>query len=385
MDRQLIDDEFSDISDVIFFNVASVVIPPKSVQSAYFGFMKNYIETCGKTVLQDVWKIVDSARENIAWLINSDSSEIAFVKNTTEGIGIIKSGYPFKPGENLIVVDQEHPANLYAWINLQNKGVKLKIVGSDGFDINIRDIQNAIDRNTKAISISAVQFASGVYSDLEKLGRICEDRGLLFVVDGIQAVGRLNIDVRKMKIDYMACGGHKGLLGTLGVGFVYCRESVAKKIVPPYACYQSVKSDPESPMTPKNLSRLDWHENARRFEAGNLNYAGIAAINEGVKLINRLGIAAIEEYVLGLQDVLCNGIKDLSFDLRTPLDREKRSGIICIGYPKRIEPVLKQILEKHKIFVTYRDSYIRISIDFYNTEHQINKVVKALHEAAQLV
>lgn len=385
LDRQLIDHEFSDISDVIFLNVASVVIPPKSVQSAYIGFLTNYIETCSKTVLEDAWKIVDSARQNVARLINSDASEIAFVKNTTEGIGIMASGYPFEPGENVIVVDQEHPANLYAWVNLQNKGVKLKIVGSDRFDINIRDIQNAIDQHTRAISISAVQFASGVYSDLEKLGGICEDSGLLFVVDGIQALGRLNIDVRKMKIDYMACGGHKGLLATLGAGFVYCRESVARKIVPPYACYQSITSNAESPTTARNLSKLDWYENARRFEAGNLNYAGIAAINEGVKLINGLGIAAIEKYILELQDLLCDGIKDLPFALRTPLDREKRSGIICIGYPKRIEPLLKNILDKYKILVTYRDSYIRISINFYNTKHQVHQVVKALHEAAQLV
>ena len=161
LDRQLIDDEFSDISDVIFLNVASVVIPPKSVQSAYFGFMKNYVETCGKTVIQDAWEIVDFARENIARLINSESSEIAFVKNTTEGIGIIKSGYPFKPGENLIVVDQEHPANLYAWINLQNKGIKLNIVGSDGFDINIRDIQNGSFRCFK--TEIGVRLADGYF------------------------------------------------------------------------------------------------------------------------------------------------------------------------------------------------------------------------------
>ena len=85
--------------------------------------MKKYIGTCGKTVLRDAWDIVDSTRENIARLINADVSEIAFVKNTTEGIGIIANGYPFKPDENVIVVDQEHPANLFAWINLQNKGV----------------------------------------------------------------------------------------------------------------------------------------------------------------------------------------------------------------------------------------------------------------------
>jgi selenocysteine lyase/cysteine desulfurase len=385
LDRQLIDHEFADIKDVIFLNVSSVVIPPKSVQDAYFGFMKKYIENCGNTVLRDAWKIVDFTRENIARLINSDVSEIAFVKNTTEGIGIIANGYPFKPDENVIVVDQEHPANLFAWINLQNKGNKIKVVETSDFDIDIKDIEGRIDQHTRAISISAVQYATGVYTDMEKLGRICKDNGLLFIVDGIQAIGRLNIDVRKMNIDYLACGGHKGLLGTLGAGFVFCSESLVKHMIPPYACYQSTKTELKPPTTATNFATLDWHQNARRFEAGNPNYAGIAAINEGVKLINKLGIESIEEYILELHDILCDRIKDLPLDLRTPLGREKRSGIICLGYPKQIESRMKEIFDKYRIYVTFRDSYIRISIDFYNTKKQILEVVKALYEAVEIL
>lgn len=384
LDRQLIDHEFADIKDVIFLNVSSVVIPPKRVQDAYFGFMKKYIKTCGNTVLEDAWDIVDSARRNIAQLIHSDLSEIAFVKNTTEGIGIIANGYTFKSDENVIVVDQEHPANLFAWLNLQSKGIKVKIVKTHDFDISIKDIEDNIDQHTRAISISAVQYATGVYTDIEKLGRICKDNGILFVVDGIQAIGRLNIDVKKMNIDYLACGGHKGLLGTLGAGFVYCSESFIKNVTPTYACYQSTKTDLESSTMATDFKSLDWHQDARRLESGNLNYAGIAAINEGVKLINKLGIESIEEYILELQDLFCERIKDLPFDLRTPLESKKCSGIICLGYQKQFESRLKEVFDKHSIYVTFRDSYIRISIDFYNTQQQILEVVKALKEAIEI-
>ena len=382
LDRQLIDHEFADIKDVIFLNVSSVVIPPKRVQEAYFGFMKKYVETAGKTVLRDAWDIVESARRNIAQLIHSDASEIAFVKNTTEGIGIIASGYPFMPDENVIVVDQEHPANLFAWLNLRNKGVEVKIVKTRDFDIRIKDIEDHIDQHTRAISISAVQYATGVYTDLEKLGRICRDNGLLLVVDGIQAVGRLDIDVKKMNIDYLACGGHKGLLGTLGAGFVYCSASLVKDVIPPYACYQSTKTDLKSSATASNLASLDWHQDARRFESGNPNYAGIAAMNAGAKFINELGIESIQEYILELQDLFCERIKDLPYDLRTPLESKKRSGIICLGYQKQIESRIKEIFEKNSIYATFRDSYIRISIDFYNTQQLILELVKALQEVS---
>ena len=87
---------------------------------------------------------------------------------------------------------------------------------------------------------------------------------------------------------------------------------------------------------------------------------------------------------MGLQDILCERIKDLPFEFRTPLEGKKRSGIICLGYPKQIESRLKEFFDKYSIYVAFRDSYIRISIDFYNTKRQILKVIEALQEAVEL-
>lgn len=385
LDRKLIDHEFSDIKDVIFLNVASVVIPPKSVQDAYFGLTKQYIKTFGKNVVPNAWEMVSSARENVAKLINAEPSEIAFVKNTTEGIGIIANGLPFKQGDNVITVDQEHTANLYAWINLQKKGVELRVVKSRDNNIFIEDIVDKIDKNTKAIAIAAVQFTTGVYIDLVRLGNICKKNNIIFIVDGIQAVGRLSIDVKEMNINYLGCAGNKGLLATPGAGFVYCDSAIIKDVTPVYACYQSVVNHVEPPAITTDFSKVEWHDNARRLESGNLNYAGIAAINAGVQLINRLGIKEIEKYVLELEDVLIERMKQLPFEFRTPFDKEKRSGILCIYYPQHIETELQNILEKYKIFTTARGGYIRLAIDFYNTKEQMTKVAEAFEEAAKLI
>jgi len=337
LDRKLINYEFSNIKDVIFLNVASVVIPPRCVQNAYFDFTKRYIKTFGKNIIPEAWEMIRHTRESVAKLINAEPSEIAFIKNTTEGIGIIANGLSYKPGSNVIIVDQEHPANLYTWINLQKQGVQLRVVKSRNNDIFIKDILDKIDENTRAITISAVQFSTGVYTDLVKLGNICRENNIIFIVDGIQAIGRMNIDVKKMNINYLACGGNKGLLATLGAGFVYCNSGIIGEVTPVYACYQSVKNYTKPPAVTTDFSKVQWHDNARRLESGNLNYAGIAAINAGVQLINKIGIKEIESYIIELENVLIERIKHLWFEFRTPNDKEKHSGILCIYYPQNLE------------------------------------------------
>ncbi|MCY6370867.1 aminotransferase class V-fold PLP-dependent enzyme [Clostridium ganghwense] len=385
LNRELIDYEFSNIKDIIFLNISSVVVPPKCVQDAYFNFMKQYVETYSKTAVSDGWKIVNSARKNVAKLINAKPLEIAFVKNTSEGMGIIANGLALKPGDNIIVFDQEFPANLYAWINLQSKGVELSVVRSKEDKIVIDDIVDVIDRNTKVIAISAVQFTTGFYIELMKLGEICKANNIIFVVDGIQAVGRLNIDVKEMNISYLVCGGYKGLLSTFGAGFVFCDSAIINDITPLSANHQSVINCDNTFKMPKDFSKIEWHEDSRRLEAGNLDFAGIAAIDAGVKLINELGIREIEKHVLQLQQELIQNISHLPIKFKTPLEKENYSGILSIYYPRIIEKEVKEIIEKYKIVATVKDNYIRIGVNFYNTKEQMIKVAEAFDEAANII
>ena len=188
-----------------------------------------------------------------------------------------------------------------------------------------------------------------------------------------------------MNINYLACGGNKGLLATLGAGFVYCDSAIIDDVTPVYACYQSVVNYVKPPALTNDFSKVEWYDNARRLESGNLNYAGIAAINAGAQLINKLGIKEIESYIIEMEDVLVEKIKHLGFEFRTPYDKEKRSGILCIYYPQHLENELKDILDKYDIFATNRGGYIRLSIDFYNTKEQMIKVSEAFEELSKLI
>lgn len=382
-DQYWLKEEFKDLNNVIFLNVSYAAVPPRSVQEAYFGFTKDCIRTYGDDILSRAQKIIDNTRNDMAHLIGADSSEIAFVKNTAEGIGIIASGYSFKPGDNVVVPDIEHASNLYAWVNLQRKGIDLRIVPCSDDEIDIRDIINKCDSRTKAIAISAVQFSTGFYVDLYELGQYCKKQGILLVVDGIQAVGRLNINVQDMNIDYLACGGNKGLLSTFGAGFVYCSKRIVESIYPPYASYQSVDIDWKDPTVASDYSKLNWYKDARRLESGNLNYAGIAALQAGVELLNKLGVNNIESHILNLEDLFREAISVLPLNIKNP-PKKNRSGVIFVQFPKGAENKVKDILRQYQIHATVRDGYIRLGINFYNTKDQMMFVVEAMKQISML-
>lgn len=385
LEIDLIRKEFSDLKDSIFLNVSSVVIPPKSVQVAYTGYMQKYVDSLGATVVSDSWDMVNNSRKDVAELINSYPKEIAFVKNTAEGIGIIANGYPFEPGDNIIVPDLEHSSNLFSWIKLQDKEVELRTVPSRHGNFTNIDIYSLMDSRTKAVAISAVQFTTGFYTDLFKLGEHCRKHNVLLIVDAIQAIGRLHLDVRKMNISYLACGGNKGLLATLGVGFVYCSQDIITKIIPPYASYQSVKNAVKPPAITTDFSKVDWHDDARRLESGNLNYAGISAIQAGVRLINKVKIQRIEPYVINLEKILRERTNHLPLKIWTPENERNYSGIVCIYYPIEKEETVISILESYQIYATMRGGYIRLGIHFYNTKEQMYAVAEALEEISNLI
>ena len=287
LNEKLIEQEYGFLKGVVFLNVSSVVMPPVRVQKAYGNFMADYVKAFGEDIVTKAWDIVNDTRPKIAKLINAkDPHEIAFVKNTSEGISIIANGFPFQKGDNVVIADQEHQSNLFPWINVhERKGIELKIVKSIDREIRTEDMLALIDEHTKVLAVSSAQFSTGYFADLKVLGEECKKRNIVFVVDGIQALGRLKIDVQDMNIDWLAAGSNKGLLGTLGAGFVYCSDRIVKDIIPSYAGYQSVVSHVEPPSITTNFDHLEWYPHARRFESGNLSYNCILAISKGVDLV----------------------------------------------------------------------------------------------------
>src|SRR5262249_9660170 len=146
----------------------------------------------------------------------ADPLDIAFVKNTSEGIGIAAEGFPWQVGDNIITAAEEYPANIYPWLNLKSRGVEVRFVETRDRRLWIDDFKSLMDSRTRLLSVSSVEFASGFRNDLVALGELCRQRGILFFVDAIQSLGILPLDVRQTPIDFLAADGHKWLLGPEG-------------------------------------------------------------------------------------------------------------------------------------------------------------------------
>src|SRR5258708_994589 len=167
---------------------------------------------------------VEDVRQDFGRLLNADPLDIAFIKNTSEGIGFVAEGYPWRHGDNLITAAEEYPSNVYPWMNLAGRGVEVRFVPSRGARISVDDLRERIDGRTRLVSLSFVEFSSGFRNDLDAIGNLCRERGVHFFVDAIQGLGVLPLDVQRTPIDFLSADGHKWLLGPQGAGIFYVRR-----------------------------------------------------------------------------------------------------------------------------------------------------------------
>lgn len=384
LDQALLAREFPFLAGEVFLNSSYITVPPVRTQRAYAKFMEDLVASYADDFLRIASVTTEQARRRIADLIGAHPEEIAFVKNTTEGIGIFAQGLDYRPGDNVVTIDQEHSANLFAWIKLQRQGVGLRVVQSRANAVQLADIASQMDAHTRAVAVSAVEFSTGFAVELEALGALCAERGALLVVDGIQALGRMEIDVERMNIAYLASGGNKGLFGILGAGFAYCRLDVIKRLTPPYASYQSTVNEHKPPAVTTDFSQLYWRDDAGRLESGNLNHAGIAALGAGVSLVLELGVTEIQRHILSLEKDLRRRLDGIGLRVVTAGGEQNRSGVVCVYYPQQKEDEVAALLRRRHIHTTMRGGYIRMSLHAFNTETDVEQAAEALWEIARL-
>jgi len=313
----------------------------------------------------------ERVRRLVARLIGAQPEEIAFTKNTSEGISLVAHGIPWSPGDNLIITDQEFPSNVYPWISLEEIGVNVKIINSRDGRILPEDIDAHIDKRTRLVSISSVQYLNGFRADLEAIGNICRERGVLFCVDAIQSLGAYPLDVRKSGIDFLAADGHKWLLAPEGTGIFFCRRNQIETLRPISVGWKSV-------IQSQNFDRIDLtlKPDASRFECGSLNIMGIFALGAALDLIFEIGIEAISKQITSHSELIRKELQKRKIPILSPSTKKERSGIVSfrVQEPHSIHRKLK--LEK--IITSVRADAIRLSPHCYNTREEIQTFFSAL-------
>lgn len=323
------------------------------------------------------YRAAERVRQAAAKLINADAGEVTFVKNTCEGINYVANGVQWITGDNIVSCTMEFPANVYPWLRLEQRGVSLKRVAEDKGRVPFDRLAAAIDNRTRLVTISAVQWSNGFRIDLTRLGELCKAKGVLLFVDAIQALGVHPIDVRGMNIDFLSCGGHKWLTAPEGTGIFYCARELIGHIKPSELGYMCMKQGYDQEVA--GFSDDDLHGDARRFDSGVYNLAGICALGASIDLLLEIGVEQVQVRIKHLTDILVEGARARGWSVCSPRTATEWSGIVALGSDKHdIDALRKHLRNEFKIIVTNRLGRLRASPHFYNSPEEIEQLVDAL-------
>lgn len=320
---------------------------------------------------QEWFKTLEEARANFAKMINADADEIAFTKNTSEGLNIAANGIPLKEGDTVLLNQNEHPNNIYCWLNLERKGVKVKWIPTKEGTITVENIKKIMDDTVKVVSFSSVTYAPGNRNDVKSIVDFCKERDIYTVVDAVQSVGTLDVNVKELGMDILCTSGHKALLCPHGVGVIYVSKRVLNDIYPVYVARAGMGMAAQIEHD-KIEYKLDKSDSAKKFEIGNYNYLGITVFNEALKYLLCLGMENVESRILEVYSYLVKKLDKLKVEIVSPKEGKLRSAILCfkVNNPRG----LHEFLMKKNIINTLRRDMIRVSLGIYNNKEDIDKL-----------
>ena len=307
-------------------------------------------------------------KKNIAKLIDGEEDKIAIIGNTSEGFNWLVQGLQWRKGDRVLLVENEFPSNIYPFLNLEQKGVVIDFVPNrDGF-IFLADIEKMIQPQTKLLTISFVEFLNGFRNQLTEISQLCHENDMILSVDSIQGIGALPLSVRRSGIDFISNGGHKWLMGPQGCGFMYISPKLFDRLKPAFVGWLSVKDS-------WNFFdyRLDFLDDASRFEIATSNVLGIFGLTASTQLLLEAGTDKIEKHLFKLGDRLIEKLSSLGFSYIGSEHIENRSGIYSFSC-ENVNEYFKYLRE-NRVHLSLRNGILRFSPHFYNTIDEVDKVV----------
>ncbi|MDE0555592.1 MAG: aminotransferase class V-fold PLP-dependent enzyme [Candidatus Poribacteria bacterium] len=371
--RQSLRCEFPVTETYIYMNHAGVAPLSRRVQVAMADFLED--ATVNGAVNAKLWEVeAETCRGAAAQLLNANATEIAFMKNTTQGILIAANGIDWQAGDNVVTTAVEFPANVYPWWSLKERyGVQTRMVPERAGRIHVEDVASAIDERTRVVTISHVEFASGFRNDIQTLGEICRERGIWFVVDAIQSLGAIEVDVKSTNIDILAADGHKWLLAPEGAAIFYCADEKRERLINTNVGWASV-------VNPRDFLNYDLtlKPDATRFEEGSYNSVGLYGLRAAIELLLEIGISTIEAHLLELTGHLIAGLETKGYRVITPRADSERAGIVIFDSNRLTPTEIYEILYAENIVTAERGTGVRVSPHFYNTTSEIERLLEVL-------
>lgn len=365
--------EFPTLAHWTYLDVARKTVAPRCQEQALQEYCRDVYDNAGA----DAWSAVNVAetRTLMARLLGAKPAEIAFTKNTTEGLNIAAHAFELKAGDNIVLTNMEHVANIWVWKHWQAKGVEIRYAGHRNGRLPLDAFVEQMDGRTRVVSTAYITYGNGYRVNLPALGKVCRERDIRLVVDGVQAAGILAAPLSELGADIIAIGGHKGLFGLTGSGLVYCREELVNKLKTPFI-REPVAEGSATARAHLN-SQFDYVRVAHRFEGGNPNFLGIRVLRRGAEFLQSIGLPQIEQRVRELSSTCLRLLKDAGLKTLTPEAWDERAQIVNVLVPNAGE-LMERLRAKHRIIANAKDDALRLSMSFFNNEEDLAKAISAI-------
>lgn len=375
----------------VYFNSASTALKPQVVIDAMNNYYEKYsvntnrgVDSLGYVVTNKY----EATREKIARFMNANSNEIIFTRGTTNSLNLIARFLEstIQPGDEIIVSVHEHHANFIPWQQLcirKNASLKLVKTKEDG-TVDLDDLKKIINENTKVVALNHISNVFGGINPLKEISKIVHQYSAYFVVDGAQGIVHEQIDVKNMDVDFYAFSGHK-IYGPTGIGILYGKYSILEKMEP--VEYGGEMIDVVT------LNQTTYKKPPYCFEAGTMMIAEVLGLGKAIDYVEKIGYQKMNHHVKQLRNYLIERlireVKDIQIYNKNIVD----SNLVTFNIKGIHSHDVASHLDNQKIIVRAGHhcasplmeylgvaSTIRISLAFYNTKEECDKLVESLKE-----
>lgn len=373
-------DEFPVLQHGLYANHAAIAPWPRTASLAVAAFAMENSAIGSEKYSQ--WLLRETQlRKRLAGLINASSADdIALLKNTTEGICTVANGIDWRQGDNLVLPADEFPSNRLPWLALRQYGVEVREVDIRSTPEPEKALLEQVDKRTRLLAVSAVQWTDGLRLQLETLGQFCQQNHVLFFVDAIQQLGAMQMDVQACGIDFLAADGHKWLLSPEGIAVFFCRENVREQLLLKQRGWHMVDE-------PYQFNRTQWQpsKTAIRFEAGSPNTLGQVGMHASIGLLQNIGMPQVAAFITENSVALSTGLESMpGVELVRAFDPQRVSGIVSFRPANRNLVEIQQTLKRRGLICTVRGEAIRLSPHFYQAGKPVREMLDLIEHVLKI-
>ena len=367
--------DFPSAKNFVYLNAANVALmysgAEKCIQDWFKDVALNGSNNFNEDAEQNVFEVLHLAA---ARLINTSSENISAGSSATELLSSLAWAVSPTKDQNVVSTRIVFPSTVYPWQRVANStGCEIRLANENNNFVDVDDIIDLIDQNTKVVCVSHVEFSNGQAFDLDLLSQAAHEHDALFVVDATQSAGVIPIDVKKTPIDVLVAGAYKWLCGPFGAAFMYITSELLEKLEPGLVGFRSHEN-----MWDLNASRLEYSKGAKKFEFSTMAFGCAIGLARSIDYLNTIGVKNIFDYNMQLCDILIEGLQSRNAVINSPLDKKNGSSIITAYFDGVDTETIIKSLKAAQIFVSNRAGSIRFSPHLYNNDIDIETTLTEL-------